>query len=946
MSTTITLIKNSGHHYAFIRLSDFDKTKIADNQTLVQSILKSYKDACIKDEHNWKVDSENSWVRYCWGHNKNFEEGLFICIDTNCGNEKRGVVAGDPIKTTEQVSASTPYVSLGDTQSLPESITLFGHNIELEWHDGVAGTRAVDLVVDFGNSRSVVLAIEDNGNEASELSAICRPIVFLEPREEFTAGLKNQARDKHLLDRQIIDSNILMRENEFGDLSLEKAPLCKEVRTENKEEKYCETISEEIEVKKGFFGRTKKEIVSKQIERTKQVVNYVVQERYSQQFVEVSPAIMGPIASLKLSEAELGAGGSFSWSSPKRYLWDNEALKPAYGCWNMLPKGGDQHLKSLGGQIGRYTYSDGGDWEDETKPPFLNEDIADRPSAYPISPRYPRAETMVWAALNIIETAYREINSEGWRDGNAYKMRRYLNSIALTYPSGWLGAEKLAFKKAWERAAKIFAIAHLETNEKEPEVILEVDEAVASQLPFVYTAITKGHDDDRSNRTDKWIENYGHDGRVTVMTIDIGGGTMDASVVEYSNMFAGQPQMTAVGLEHNLRFRDCNSSAGDVALKNILERVLLPQLFEVLCRTDEGKRDQAKINFMDIFYNAAAMEQTEREEKSRLIKLFLMPIAKTWLKMLGKNEAYTEKTIEDFLGEAKNSTDSSINYFNNKLSVAGLNLIDIGAQTLKFDPVELEECIKDALKNGLDSLASYKDEYDVDIVVLSGKITEIPIVSKMVVDSLGLKEHHLRAMKNYETGSWYPMNVSGKVPDAKTVTAVGAALHRAFSLGRIKDWCYLPKEKTEITVDNFIYWGIMPNKTTSPGFAGEPFFTENNSEDNCVTIKINVNSKIGRMTKWVRETITRPELEYLFRWKDGKEIPNVFYVEATIERKVSDDDEFLELLAVKIYDRTRKTDGLDYKDCFELKHKTLDEDLFWIDEGHLDVCFKEETKND
>ncbi|MFL4214826.1 virulence factor SrfB, partial [Enterobacter mori] len=76
--------------------------------------------------------------------------------------------------------------------------------------------------------------------------------------------------------------------------------------------------------------------------------------------------------------------------------------------------------------------------------------------------------------------------------------------------------------------------------------------------PFVYSEIRQLH-----NEGENWIELFGRgrgtSAKVRLMTVDIGGGTTDVSVVEYQDSFAGG----GVDLKARLCFRDSSSTAGD-----------------------------------------------------------------------------------------------------------------------------------------------------------------------------------------------------------------------------------------------------------------------------------------------------------------------------------------------------------------------------------------------
>ena len=135
------------------------------------------------------------------------------------------------------------------------------------------------------------------------------------------------------------------------------------------------------------------------------------------------------------------------------------------------------------------------------------------------------------------------------------------------------------FRSKWEKARDIFAMSRMEDPKLAyeqcnlPKVALELDEAVAPQLAIVFSEMHHMRD-----YGENWIELYGRQRgdkeTVRVMTIDIGGGTTDTSVVEYSDELPG----VGVDLVANLMFKDSTTIAGDRLVKDIVERVMLPQL--------------------------------------------------------------------------------------------------------------------------------------------------------------------------------------------------------------------------------------------------------------------------------------------------------------------------------------------------------------------------------
>ena len=910
MSETINLLPNTGHRYGFVKI---DEEKLSE----------AAKNACVENKHEWSDDSNCKWLRWCWG-TKDGEKGVCYCIDTNLGGVSRGTRKDIPKECGEKdpkIPQESPFLAESTNNDLPLGVSVpltpeIKFKLTFEWEDrGSIKPRDVDLVVDFGNTRTIVLAMEHRDvkekGAKKTLAEFCRPVFFLKRREEFEGETEDERRGEDL-SRCVVDSWFVLRQCEFGDLQ---------------DDTVVDVVIQKTDKKKGFL-------------RSKDVEVYSIEKLFPQLFVEISPTIMGVEAAKLLCESDLKSG-RFSMSSPKRYLWDNEA--GVFGekgelCWYMLPnREGDPKARKLSGQICRYTYPDGRHWDcgfsNKAEWPFLS-DPAMGVEVAPSYPTYPRRESMVWSALSIIEMAYREITSYGWRESEPQICRR-LNSIALTFPSGWIGEEKRAYKDAWERAVSIFTLSHFENTEasiteNRPKVELEVDEAVASQLPFVFSEVENFS---KGNKLDGWIRSNGKDDRVRVMSVDIGGGTMDVSVVEYSNRYPNQDTISTKHLQYLLVFRDCGTHAGDNAMKKIIEKVLLPAIFTEAMHGSADEQDDFVGYFSKHDYKA-----DEAKKRSSFIKLVFIPIVQKWLSWLSNSEERDERTtLRDLVG-TENS--KALEAFKAEIETAIKPLtLDIDDCYLSFDAErakKIEACIEEALLPGLTTLPDFVNRYDVDLVVLSGKITEVPIVAKLIEDIVPLPPQCIRKMKNYHAGVWYPMARNGRVPDAKTVTAVGAALHRALMEKCINGWSFEEiKAKSGDSTNGKNYWGVIPFDEKQKGFAGVPLLSPDTDESN-ESMPVSIGSKIGRMSS--NNDCSRPTQIYILEWKKGvpEDQKTSDVVGIRLERKFDDEGETIELSAAVDGDDNDITDKLSLAFC------TLDGGEFWMDAGRVDVCFEEE----
>lgn len=159
----------------------------------------------------------------------------------------------------------------------------------------------VDLVVDFGNTRTAALLFEDD--ETRPLNEICRPLRFL-PRGRQIASSQVYSIDHDPL--VMVESWIVLRQGIFSNLEPPHSGF-----------KPSSVLSVEQRQQSGWLKS--------------QNVNVVVAEqRYlPQMFVEISPCIMGggmgvDSARQILKDADMEVGSNFFLSSPKRYIWDGD----------------------------------------------------------------------------------------------------------------------------------------------------------------------------------------------------------------------------------------------------------------------------------------------------------------------------------------------------------------------------------------------------------------------------------------------------------------------------------------------------------------------------------------------------------------------------------------------------------------------------------------------
>ena len=919
----IFVFPNTGHHYSFVPIAKE-----------VLSKTPKLKQLCDQGKQGWRP-LNYPWIRGRFA-SKDGTPGLWVAIESNMGTIKRGSIF-EPRREvpTGDRENPTPYATT-DVTRLPkgehiveikmpvDGVTTEVVSFQVVWKEPAAVEPInVDLVVDFGNTRSVVLALEDVASQGGKLTAVCRPIRFMKQGWDYQE-LKGEDRAKDT--SQIIDSWFVLHETMFSD-SEPPAPGFTPV---------AEIEEEQTTIKGGLL---KSDTVQ---------TRYFATARVPQMFVELSPVVMGDAARDILATINLKDGGNYSLSSPKRYAWDSDPVgRDGVSCWTMVlnrwnPESRSIHrLPQLGGSMFRFLPLDGRKWN-ISSPPNEEEEQSRRPRARPEQATYSRGDAMIWAALHILESSYRQITSEEWSSGNQGFIPRRLRRVLVTYPSGWSEPEKDAYQSRWQRAIDIFSLSRLMSRKSvaeggdTPDLIMDLDEAVASQLPFVYSEIRRMGD-----IGENWIDLVGRgasekEAKVRLMTIDIGGGTTDIAVVQYSDSLQGE----GVNLEAELLFRDSVSTAGDAIVKEIIEKVLLPSIGERF-RHDEIKAEQ----FENFFLNHDTSDEL-KAKWSRITKLVLVPIVRQWLQDLAKGTYGCPDTglgwsPDRILGSEGRLVDigalDELNLFARESSLGEDILQD--SEPIEFLPEQVADCVKRVLLPVIQSLAKYVCAFDVDLVTLSGKPSELPQVRELLEELLPIECHRIIQAKNFMAGDWYPMSSDNRINDAKTVTAVGAALYQAVRNGKIDGWKITrstqPPPKASGHFDN--YWVAMPKRGTRS--RTDPYFTSG-SDETVEDLQIMIGTKIGRM----RFREAKPEQVYRFRWteqgkpKDGA-INQILKV--TLQRFYENpSDEIEQLKLVKV----ESSGNGEYKEYqigidVELQPCTLDDEEFWLDSGKFEVMW-------
>ncbi len=803
----------------------------------------------------------------------------------------------------DQLSSTLP-VRRKAGENASEPLPLPKGLLAVHWkRPGGADPVEVDLVCDLGNTRTVALLLESPGQDSLALGRRVKILRFIPCGCPYTQAHTLPDPGRANDDFSIIDSWLILHQPTF----FSREPPASE-------EKLFEHWERESPAPEAATMRV---------------------QHLPQTFVELSPALIGggkapEGAARTLAQVALNTDARFYLSSPKRYAWDEAPVGRRGGTyWKQIVTHPNPAMpdafEDLRGLFRYYMDPGSVDWQWEKQPTI--DDFRGKPMISS-PPEYPRRDAICWFALSIIECAYRQINSAGYLSMvGRESLPRKLRQIRVTFPSGWTWEEQSRYLSQWQRAIDLFALTHLadprpvslsggEGGEKPLLVERALDEAVCSQLPVLYSDVSFLGGDGRN-----WFETYGRQNSVTVMNVDVGGGTTDISIIRYdlqSPADNGADQMLGhrgtTAIQSNLLFRDGNSVAGDMLVKRIVERVLLPVWLRAGGLDKFEDNPPARRAILTLLRSPmteiiAQVDPKATTKLARIVRLVFIPLVNQWLQQLTYAENYpdsprrplqvkqiihpdclkdlNELVLKTIIAKAEHwGKDDNLlplrdaQHFQRwfaQLVERDEVPFPLGAQ-LQADTSALEACVNDVFEDMFASLNPLVSHHACDLVIVSGKPSELPQMRQLLVRNLPILPQRIIPMKNFPAGDFYPFvgDDGIKINDAKTCTVAGAALYQDILNGNLAGFRITQAQVAECS--RAYFWGLI-------GRGGEPneFYRSDNllfrpselasakpwpeAEDTLYlerTFDLALNCRIGRQMKQVPGV--RPEPVYRLEW--------------------------------------------------------------------------------
>jgi hypothetical protein len=394
------------------------------------------------------------------------------------------------------------------------------------------------------------------------------------------------------------------------------------------------------------------------------------------------------------------------------------------------------------------------------------------------------------------------------------------------------------------------------------------------------------------------------------------------SIVDYKN----NPDAVAgaVDLQATLLFKESSAVGGDILVKKIIEEVLLPSLGRDFVH-DEVKRAQ----FEEVF----KLKEQQKEKWKRVVRLVLIPKVIQWLSLLANKNTDPEEHNRNDDGSLVFDAQGLLDLKEFAKGV-GLQTWNLNEDTPILYGIEnINKAIRATFERLFNNFAKIIARFEVDLVVVTGKPSELPAVEKLLYECLPIMPNRIISAKGYPVDTWYPFERHGEIYDAKTVTAVGAALHRAILDGKIDKWKISFKVAEGMS---------MRNSWVPLGRRREVLLR---GDDQSKTLDLPIGLRIG---KTLLHGAQKPDPVYIFTWKDSRASRNWPQTNVRVklervsppmtqDRSLSSEAEYMQITEASgeiTVDGERIEIGLQH---VELKLNTLEESAFWMDEPGFKV---------
>ena len=536
----------------------------------------------------------------------------------------------------------------------------------------------------------------------------------------------------------------------------------------------------------------------------------------SRQFVYPSMIRLGKEANgliHKATNQNTGAEKTSTFSSPKRFLWDE---KPQKQEWEFVQLEGET-----------------------TKPIFiegiseqLNEDGTLGNGS--IKNRYSRKALMTFAFLEILSQAKMQINSYEQRNhwGNESMLRR-IGRIIVTCPTAMSQKEQIALRKCAEDAAIMLdrffentysqemteteignriqiipSIKKLSAREERTEWIY--DEATSAQFVFLYAEIKERYQRNVKDYFDFYgklrsdLQGYNKKS-LTVGSIDVGAGTTDVMIAAYKY----EDRSSQCTLSPMPLFWESFYLAGDDLMKLLVQQLVIEgrnSPIEQKLRQLGKKPVEILQPFLGTDVGVSSYNRRLRSDFNLQVSI---PIVSYYLELLKENKDDVILSYSDIFG-TNPPTQVVLQHCNTSF---GFDFTTLQWTYKKKVVADIVEKTFDSLIGKISSLLSY---YACDIVLLSGRPTSLKPLSDLFLKYYAISPNRLKSMNDYRVGRWYPedkrypfINGNGKFMNPKSIITTGAMIGQIAENGGLNGFALNLSELKQKLLPTTFYFGKL-----------------------------------------------------------------------------------------------------------------------------------------
>lgn len=656
-----------------------------------------------------------------------------------------------------------------------------------------------------------------------------------------------------------------------------------------------------------------------------------------------------------------------NYSSPKRYLWDDDESDLQWELVNQKDNYVDNSIDIQG--ITEQFNSDGS---------FSTNGLPG------IKSNFSRKSLMTFVFIEILSHALIQINSDKFRRGHEDRFRaRRLKRLIVTCPTAMVREEQIRLRQCAKEAAIVLNRFHNKTynnefSEGDLQNVIEVipsvkdlkkdltqlekkgdwnyDEATCAQLVFLYAEIAQRY----RNKCDKFFNLYGkkrndlNEKSLTIGSLDIGGGTTDLMINTYTYEKLGKVVLTPAPL-----YWESFNLAGDSLLKEIIKEVILEkntnsEEFQGCSGVIESHGREKGITDIEERLNgffgsnkANQLDFQARQIRRKFNIQILIPIAEKYLSHTADNEEDKILSFDEMFSTHQPNS-RLLEYFEQKM---GFDFRDIA---WKLSKSKINTVIENIFEPLIRQVCTLLHVYSCDFVLLAGRPTSLTKIEDLFLKYYPVSPDRIIGLNNYRVGRWYPLSDNNnyfKKGDQKSIVAVGACIAlMGGNLDRLKGFklnMNVVKEKLISTAEYFGYYDVITreldeiflspdNQKSELKIDGMPNmigFKRLNAKSYPVRVlykidfnRIRVRTQIeNRNSNLTDDQLNNEVNEYIFKLKSRTPF------KIKISRDYNTDREKIIIESVTDVNNVEVSKGL-----FKLKLQTLDESRgYWLDTGEF-----------